>query len=99
MGMLHSVTDPRGPQGILGGALAVHVHSLRSLAGLRQSVRSQFARAILQPMLWDDLRVFLAVARRGSHKAAARQLGVDPTTVGRRLAALDAALGVKLFER
>jgi DNA-binding transcriptional LysR family regulator len=50
-------------------------------------------------MLWDDLRVFLAVVRRGSHKAAARQLGVDPTTVGRRLTALDAALGTKLFER
>jgi DNA-binding transcriptional LysR family regulator len=50
-------------------------------------------------MNWDDLRYFLAVLRRGSHKAGARLLGVNPTTVSRRLAALEAALGVKLFER
>ena len=50
-------------------------------------------------MNWDDLRVFLAAARRGSHKAAGKQLGVDPTTVGRRLQALERALGAKLFQR
>ena len=36
-------------------------------------------------MLWDDLRYFLAVQRRGSHKRAARQLHVDPTTVAERV--------------
>jgi DNA-binding transcriptional LysR family regulator len=52
------------------------------------------------PMLeWDDLRVFLAVQRRASHAAAARALGVAPTTIGRRLAALEDAVGAKLFTR
>jgi DNA-binding transcriptional LysR family regulator len=50
-------------------------------------------------MQWDDLRVFLAVHRFGSHKGAARQLAVDPTTVGRRLAALEASLGARLVVR
>ncbi len=50
-------------------------------------------------MLWDDVRYFLAVQRRGSHKAASRLLRVAPTTVARRIAALEEALGVKLFER
>jgi DNA-binding transcriptional LysR family regulator len=54
----------------------------------------------MQPMLnWDDLRVFLAVQRRGSHAGAAQLLGVDPTTVGRRMAALEEALGARLFRR
>jgi DNA-binding transcriptional LysR family regulator len=50
-------------------------------------------------MVWDDLRVFLAVHQLGSHKRAGRHLGVDPTTVGRRLAALESALGARLFVR
>ena len=48
---------------------------------------------------WDDARVFLAVARRGSLSAAGRLLEVQQTTVGRRLAALETALHVRLFER
>jgi DNA-binding transcriptional LysR family regulator len=48
---------------------------------------------------WDDLRVFLAVARAGRASAAARQLGVEHTTVSRRVAALEADLGVPLFYR
>ena len=44
-------------------------------------------------MRWDDLRVFLAVARQGRLQAAGRTLGLDPTTVGRRIAALEEALG------
>jgi DNA-binding transcriptional LysR family regulator len=50
-------------------------------------------------MRWDDLRVFLAVARHGRLQAAARVLGLDPTTAGRRVAALEAALGAPLFDR
>lgn len=50
-------------------------------------------------MDWNDLRVFLAVAREGSHALAAQRLGVDATTVGRRLTALDQALGTLLFAR
>jgi DNA-binding transcriptional LysR family regulator len=53
----------------------------------------------MQPMQWDDLRVFLALARAGSHQGAARRLGVDPTTIGRRVTALETALGTRLFAR
>lgn len=48
---------------------------------------------------WDDLRFFLAVHRRGSHAAASRELRVDPTTIGRRLGALERSLGARLFDR
>ena len=48
---------------------------------------------------WGDLRVFLAVARAGSTLAAARELGVNQTTVARRIAALEEALSVRLFDR
>ena len=50
-------------------------------------------------MRWDDLRVFLAVARHSRLQTAGRTLGLDPTTAGRRIAALEAALGAKLFDR
>lgn len=48
-------------------------------------------------MDWDDLRVFLAVARLESLSAAGRQLKVDPATVGRRVARLEDAMGARLF--
>jgi DNA-binding transcriptional LysR family regulator len=48
---------------------------------------------------WDALQVFLAVARGGRLSAAARRLNVEHTTVSRRLAALEAELGVSLFRR
>lgn len=48
---------------------------------------------------WDDFRFFLAVARHGSLSAAARALGVNHTTVLRRVAGLEATAGVLLFER
>jgi DNA-binding transcriptional LysR family regulator len=51
------------------------------------------------PLEWSDLAIFLAVQRTGSHAGAARALRVAPTTVGRRLAALEAALGTRLFAR
>ncbi len=50
-------------------------------------------------MKWDDLRVFLAVYRQGTFAGAAQELGVDATTVSRRVAALETALGVKLLQR
>jgi DNA-binding transcriptional LysR family regulator len=50
-------------------------------------------------MEWDDLRYFLAVARAGSLVDAARQLRSSPPTVGRRVAALEAKLGARLFDR
>lgn len=48
---------------------------------------------------WNDLKAFLAVARGGSTLAAAKALGVNQTTVARRIESLEAALGLKLFER
>jgi DNA-binding transcriptional LysR family regulator len=48
---------------------------------------------------WDDARHFLAVHRTGSLSAAARQLGVNQSTVGRRLDALEERLKAKLFYR
>ena len=50
-------------------------------------------------MDWTDLRYLLAVSRKGSFGAAGRQLGVDGTTVARRVRRLEAALGARLFER
>lgn len=53
----------------------------------------------MPPAEWSDYRYFLAVGRAGSLSAAARGLGVDQSTVGRRLAALEAAVGARLFDR
>jgi DNA-binding transcriptional LysR family regulator len=48
---------------------------------------------------WDDLRFFLALERHGSLSAAAKDLHVAQSTVGRRLASLEASLGVRLLNR
>ena len=48
---------------------------------------------------WDDLRVFLAVARSGQLLAAAKRLGVNHATVSRRLLQLESALGETLVHR
>ncbi|MFN4310764.1 MAG: LysR family transcriptional regulator [Ferrovibrio sp.] len=48
---------------------------------------------------WNDLRYALALARQGSLSAAARLLKVNHATVARRIAALEAGLGIVLFER
>lgn len=48
---------------------------------------------------WQDVRYFLAAARGGTLAAAARTLGVDRSTVLRRISALERALDVRLFER
>jgi DNA-binding transcriptional LysR family regulator len=50
-------------------------------------------------MNWDDLRHFLCLAETGSFSAAARALDLDHTTVARRVAALESALGVRLVDR
>lgn len=53
----------------------------------------------MQGIDWDDLRVFLAIARSKTLSGAARKLGVNQTTVTRRLEALETRLGVRLFDR
>jgi len=50
-------------------------------------------------MNWDDLRYVLAISRGGGLNAAARQLGVNTSSVFRRLGALEQQLEVRLFER
>ena len=50
-------------------------------------------------MNWDDLRIFLAVARTGSLSGAARQLGIQHSTVSRRMQKLEQTLGSRLLER
>ena len=50
-------------------------------------------------MDWDDLRVFLAVARTESLSAAGKRLKIDPATVGRRIARLEEATKARLFSK
>src|SRR3989442_7649361 len=48
---------------------------------------------------WDGLRIFLALSRARTLAAAARKLGVDETTVARRLARLEKEMRASLLER
>ena len=50
-------------------------------------------------MNWDDLKIFLAVAEAPSMRVAAKKLRVSHSTVSRRIEALEAGLGVRLFDR
>ncbi|KWR74552.1 LysR family transcriptional regulator [Cupriavidus sp. IDO] len=50
-------------------------------------------------MNWDDARIFVALYRERTLRAAARALDIDQATVGRRLAVLEHALGATLFLR
>ncbi len=48
-------------------------------------------------MNWDDIRVFLQVGRSNSLTAASKQLKMDPSTLGRRVARLEERMGTRLF--
>lgn len=50
-------------------------------------------------MNWDDIRIFLAIARSGQILGAAKKLGLNHTTVSRRLSALEASLHTTLLTR
>ena len=50
-------------------------------------------------MDWDNARIFLAIYRKGTLRAAAGELNIDQATVGRRLNALEDSLGARLFLR
>lgn len=52
-----------------------------------------------EPLAWDDLRLVLAIRRGGGLSGAARELGRNHATVFRRLGAVEARLGVRLFDR
>lgn len=53
----------------------------------------------IKDLKWDDLRVFLEVARQGSVHAAAKRLRLDHSTVCRRIGKLESLLSVKLLDR
>lgn len=53
----------------------------------------------MENIIWDDVRVFLAVARSGSLSAAAEALSLGIATVSRRIERLEATLGQPLFQR
>ena len=53
----------------------------------------------MSALAWDDLRYFLAFARTGSMQAAAKALGVNQSTVQRRIAELEQCVGRRLVER
>jgi DNA-binding transcriptional LysR family regulator len=48
---------------------------------------------------WNDIPLLLALAREGSMSAAGRKLGIDPSTLSRRLVAAEGALETRLFIR
>ena len=71
-------------------------------AVLTQAALVQYGAAVahtLRHIEWDDLRYVLAVAEHGGLAAAARALGVNHTTVLRRVNAFEEAQGLRLFER
>jgi DNA-binding transcriptional LysR family regulator len=74
------------------------------LATARRETRRDLAtrppRSTREVMDWDDVRVFLAVARQGSMRAAGRALGLSQPTIARRLTAFEANFGgATLFDR
>lgn len=50
-------------------------------------------------MLWDDLHCFVAVANSGTLSGGAKRLGMSTATIGRRLDALEATLGIRLVDK
>src|SRR6478672_10841064 len=67
-----------------------------------ERLRDRFAKlhtVFMRALAWDDLRLFLAFARAGSMQSAARMLGVNQSTVQRRIAELEECVGHHLIER
>jgi DNA-binding transcriptional LysR family regulator len=71
------------------------------MATARQNAERSTTPAVDSPtrLDWSHLRFFLELVRTGSHARAAKRMSVDRNTVARRVAALEAELGVALFER
>jgi DNA-binding transcriptional LysR family regulator len=77
----------------------MYIRRIRTLRmRFRTAMKSSPSRP-LPPLAWSDLQHFVAVAGGGSISAAARTQGVNHSTVLRRIASLEAALGVRLFDR
>jgi DNA-binding transcriptional LysR family regulator len=60
---------------------------------------SQYLRGKFAGMDVDVLKMFLSVAQQGSCAAVTRDFGIDPTSVSRGMALLEAELGIRLFQR
>src|SRR5438046_6876406 len=69
------------------------------LATLRCTDANSAMASDLAALDWDQVRVFLAVARAGQLAGAAARLGLDVSTVTRRLDRLETELAVHLFDR
>lgn len=61
--------------------------------------QSNLRSSVSEPLRWDDVRLFLALCRAQTVGEAGRALGVDSSTVSRRLTALETALSASLFDR
>ena len=72
---------------------------INSLRACRQTVFLPPLPAIMQAPDWNDYQTFLAIAHQGQIGRAARYMGIDATTIGRRLRRLEARLGQTLFEQ
>jgi DNA-binding transcriptional LysR family regulator len=78
----------------------VHGGHAKPNVNIRQSTIWKIACTILNmDANWDDLRVFLTLAREGTLTTAAKALGVSHPTVSRRVQALEQQIGARLFER
>ena len=80
------------------GALAEKIAAARLPQG-GAGAKMHGMNAPRRNLLWDDVRFFLTICREGNLAAAARTLGVDHSTAGRRLAAFERILGAKLVSR
>jgi DNA-binding transcriptional LysR family regulator len=65
----------------------------------REGALLQLRAAEMQMLNWNDLRYVLALSRAKTLGAAARMLGVDDTTVARRLVAVQETIGARLYQR
>ncbi len=66
---------------------------------MQHKPRSLKPRGLATDLNWDDVRLFLGLCRSRSVRDAAELLEVDPSTVSRRLAALEETLATTLFDR
>ncbi|MGH8430979.1 MAG: helix-turn-helix domain-containing protein, partial [Solimonas sp.] len=77
---------------------AVYARKARVRPARNKWLDSHLHRAYPARMHLTDLELFVAAARRGSFAAAARERDLDPSSVSRGIAAIEAALGIRLFQ-
>jgi molybdate transport repressor ModE-like protein len=90
----------------IGGAESIQLENQATLGSEPAAWRvridfleARFAARKCTMIDWDDVRYFLAIAREGSVRAAAKRLGVNHATVLRRIAQLEQSLGTQMFEK